>query len=126
MLYSFLVIYTVICYNKSVKDKEENKIFTQKKEEKNMKWNKLNGKNYQDNMQQMVDDLIDENETLLVAYKSGDDIYYDVAQLQESPFAETGYILCVPSTCDELDKVELLSYAVITKEVKGAVEKPCQ
>lgn len=116
------MIYTVICYNEYVKDKEENKIFTQKKEEKNMKWNKLNSKNYQDNVQQIVDDLIDESETLLVAYRSGDDVYYDVAQLQESPFAETGYILCVPSTCDELDKVELLSYAVITKEVKGAVE----
>lgn len=91
-----------------------------------MKWNKLNSKNYQDNVQQIVDDLVDESETLLVAYRSGDDIYYDVAQLQESPFAETGYILCVPSTCDELDKVELLSYAVITKEVKGAVEESCQ
>lgn len=91
-----------------------------------MKWNKLNSKNYQDNVQQIVDDLVDENETLLVAYRSGEDVYYDVAQLQESPFAETGYILCVPSTCDELDKVELLSYAIITKEVKEAVEKPCQ
>ena len=77
-----------------------------------MKWNKLNSKNYQDNVQQIVDDLVDENETLLVAYRS----------VQESPFAETGYILCVPSTCDEFDKVELLSYAVITKEVKEAVE----
>ena len=126
MLYSFLVIYTVICYNKSVKEEEENKIFTRKKEEKDMKWNKLNSKNYQDNVQQIVDDLVDESETLLVAYRSGDDIYYDVAQLQESPFAESGYILCVPSTCDELDKVELLSYAVITKEVKGAVEELCR
>lgn len=117
------MIYTVICYNKSVKDKEENKIFTQKKEEKNMKWNKLNSKNYQDNVQQIVDDLIDESETLLVAYRSGEDIYYDVAQLQESPFAETGYILCVPSTCDELDKVTLLSYSNITKQLEGSVDK---
>lgn len=30
MLYSFLVIYTVICYNKSVKEEEENKIFYKK------------------------------------------------------------------------------------------------
>lgn len=30
MLYSFLVIYTVICYNEDVKDKEENKSFIQK------------------------------------------------------------------------------------------------
>ena len=30
MLYSFLVIYTVICYNIGVKDKEENKIFYKK------------------------------------------------------------------------------------------------
>jgi hypothetical protein len=30
MLYSFLVIYTVICYNKSVKEEEENKSFIQK------------------------------------------------------------------------------------------------
>lgn len=93
---------------------------------KDMKWNKLNSKNYQDNVQQIVDDLIDESETLLVAYKSGNDIYYDVAQLQASPFEESGYILCVPSTCDELDKVELLSYAVITKEVKEATESLCQ
>ena len=91
-----------------------------------MKWNKLNSKNYHDNVQQIVDDLVDENETLLVAYRSGDDIYYDVAQLQTSPFEESGYILCVPSTCDELDKVELLSYAVITKEVKEAVEESCR
>ena len=56
-----------------------------------MKWNKLNSKNYQDNVQQIVDDLVDESETLLVAYRSGDDIYYDVAQLQTSPFEESGY-----------------------------------
>lgn len=30
ILYSFLVIYTVICYNKSVKEEEENKIFYKK------------------------------------------------------------------------------------------------
>jgi hypothetical protein len=91
-----------------------------------MKWNKLNSKNYQDNVQQIVDDLIDESETLLVAYKSGNDIYYDVAQLQVSPFEESGYILCVPSTCDELDKVDLRSYAIITKEVKEAIVDQCQ
>ena len=35
MLYSFfLVIYTVICYNKDVKEEEENKIFIRKKEDK--------------------------------------------------------------------------------------------
>ena len=88
-----------------------------------MKWNKLNSKNYQDNVQQIIDDLVDENEMLLVAYRSGDDIYYDVAQLQEYPFAETGYILCVPSTCDELDKVTLLSYSNITKQLEGSVNK---
>lgn len=126
MLYSFLVIYTVICYNKGVKRRKKIRVLQERKRKKNMKWNKLNNKNYQDNVQQIVDDLIDENETLLVAYKSGNDIYYDVAQLQVSPFEESGYILCVPSTCDELDKVELLSYAVITKEVKEAVENQCQ
>ena len=88
-----------------------------------MKWNKLNSKNYQDNVQQIVDDLVDESETLLVAYRSGEDIYYDVAQLQESPFTESGYILCVPSTCDELDKVILLSYSNITKQLEGSVNK---
>lgn len=88
-----------------------------------MKWNKLNSKNYQDNVQQIIDDLVDENEMLLVAYRSGDDIYYDVAQLQESPFAESGYILCVPSTCDELDKVTLLSYSNITKQLEGSINK---
>lgn len=123
MLYSFLVIYTVICYNKGVERRKKIRFFTRKKEEKDMKWNKLNSKNYQDNVQQIVDDLIDENETLLVAYRSGEDVYYDVAQLQESPFAETGYILCVPSTCDELDKVTLLSYSNITKQLEGSVSE---
>lgn len=117
------MIYTVICYNKSVKRRMKIRVLQERKRKKNMKWNKLNSKNYQDNVQQIVDDLIDENETLLVAYRSGDDIYYDVAQLQESPFAETGYILCVPSTCDELDKVTLLSYSNITKQLEGSVDK---
>ena len=117
------MIYTVICYNKDVKIRKKIKVLYRKKEEKDMKWNKLNSKNYQDNVQQIVDDLIDESEILLVAYRSGDDVYYDVAQLQESPFAETGYILCVPSTCDELDKVTLLSYSNITKQLEGSVNK---
>ena len=34
MLYSFLVIYTVICYNKDVKRRKKIRFFTRKKEEK--------------------------------------------------------------------------------------------
>ena len=117
------MIYTVICYNKDIKIRKKIRFFTRKKEEEDMKWNKLNSKNYQDNVQQIIDNLVDENEMLLVAYRSGDDVYYDVAQLQESPFAESGYILCVPSTCDELDKVTLLSYSNITKQLEGSVSE---